>query len=580
MRSRGSKFKQMRRFGCSGVVLAGLLSACASPSLRHGAAGNALLHPLQRIQVATTDADHDVVAQLLLGESALSHNDLKTAARAYGKASRLTTNHQVAERATELALAVHDLPAASEALARWHQLGGEPDVLAQADATLAMAQGHTRQVIEDGRRLVATHAPHAWERLVRVLVGSPDQAAAGQVLAAVATPERLPNDTQVWISMSGLAARLGRMDVAQRLATQTVQRFHNAPAYAWAGQLQFESGNQTRGRHLLEQALQKDPTNPRWRLLYASLLSRAGQSAAAARLLAEGPQSLQIYELRLALAVHDHQQASLQRIYRQLQQAKPPLRDQAGFLLGQLAEVLGRPGEALDWYGQVGDDDPHAFDADLRTALIMASQSRLDDAHAQLAQMQSDYLDQPAQLRQVNELDAVLYMRQRRYTQAVAAYTAALGEAGRDPGLLYDRGIAHASAGDIDASIADFRQVLQLKPGDIDASNALGFTLADNHRDLPEAEQLIDVARQSRPNDPVINDSWGWLQYRLGHLPQAEQALTAAWQAQPDPEIGVHLGEVLWQAGQKDQARQLFHRIQQQDPHNLSLQQTLGRLHP
>ncbi|MHC1480355.1 tetratricopeptide repeat protein [Frateuria aurantia] len=571
----------MRRFGCCGVVWAGLLTACTTAPRHPVSSPSQAQQPLTQIVVATPDEDHDLIAQLLLGEDALSHSDLKTAAQAYIKASQLSDEAQVSERATELALAVHDLPAAGRTLARWHQLGGAADVLAQADATLALAQGQTSQAIEDARRLVATGEPHVWERLVRVLAaGHPDPAVAGQVLAAVATPERLPNDSQVWIAMSSLALRLGRADVAQTLAQQAVQRFHSAAAYAWAGQLQFESGHPDQGRSLLEQALQKDPSNPRWRLLYASLLSQAGAQQRAAHLLADGPQSLQIYQLRVALAAHGHQQQQLQSIYQQLRQAHSPLREQAAYLLGQLAELLNRPGEALDWYDQVGDDDPHAFDADLRTAVIQANQARLDDAHAQLARMQSDYLDQPGQLRQIDELDAILYMRQHRYPEAVAAYTAALGYSPDDSGLLYDRGIAHASAGQVDASIADFRQVLRLKPGDIDASNALGFTLADSNRDLSEAEQLIAVARQARPDDPVINDSWGWLQYRLGHLPQAEQVLSAAWQHEPDPDIGVHLGEVLWQAGQKDRARQLFQHIQQQDPHNPALQQTLGRLHP
>lgn len=561
-------------------MLAGLLTGCAGPLTHPAPAGNALRQPLQRLQVPIPDAAHDVVAQLLLAEDALSHNDLKTAARAYVQASQLTREPQVAERATELALAVHDLPAAERSLARWRQLGGQGDVLAQADATLALAQGHTSDVIAALRRLVATHAPHAWERLVRVLLGTPDQAMAGQVLAAVATPARLPADSQIWIAMSGLAGRLGRADVAQQLADEAVRRFHNASACAWAGQLQFQAGHPAQGRVLLEQALQKDPSNPRWRLLYASLLTQSGQPAAAARLLAEGPQSLQVYELRVALAAHAHQHGQLQALYRQLQQAPTALRSQAPWLLGQLAELLGHPAAALDWYDQVGDDDPHAFDADLRTAVIEADQSRLDEAHAQLARMMSDYLDQSDQQRQINAFDAVLYMRQRRYAEAVSAYTTALAYAGADAGLLYDRGVANASAGRVDAAIADLRRVLQLKPGDIDASNALGFTLADHHRDLPEAEQLIGQARKARPDDPVITDSWGWLQYRLGHLPAARQALSSAWQAQPDADIGVHLGEVLWQSGDRAQAHQLFERIRRQDPHNPSLLQTLGRLHP
>jgi Flp pilus assembly protein TadD len=149
-----------------------------------------------------------------------------------------------------------------------------------------------------------------------------------------------------------------------------------------------------------------------------------------------------------------------------------------------------------------------------------------------------------------------------------------------DPGLLYGRGLAYAEAGRIDPAIADFRHLLKIKPGDVDASNALGFTLADAGRDLAEAEKLIGVARAAKPDDPSIADSWGWLQYRLGHLEQAADVLRGAWKASRNADIGAHLAEVLWKQGHHQEARQLFDEAHKLDPHNAVLQSALRRLHP
>jgi len=171
-------------------------------------------------------------------------------------------------------------------------------------------------------------------------------------------------------------------------------------------------------------------------------------------------------------------------------------------------------------------------------------------------------------------------MREQRYPQAVEAFTRALQVVPNDPGLLYGRGLAYAEADQTDLAVQDFRSLLKLKPDDIDASNALGYTLADAGRDLPEAEQLIGKARAARPNDPAIADSWGWLQYRLGHLDQAVQALRVAWQAAKDADVGVHLGEVLWKQGDHQDAQHVFDEVHKIDPHNASLQSTLKRLHP
>jgi TolA-binding protein len=45
-----------------------------------------------------------------------------------------------------------------------------------------------------------------------------------------------------------------------------------------------------------------------------------------------------------------------------------------------------------------------------------------------------------------------------------------------------------------------------------------------------------------------------------------------------DPEIAVHLGEVLWKKGQQDDARKLWREAKAKDPKNDALKSTLARL--
>jgi tetratricopeptide (TPR) repeat protein len=316
------------------------------------------------------------------------------------------------------------------------------------------------------------------------------------------------------------------------------------------------------------------------RLVYAGLLSQAGDYAGASRLLEQGPQNADIYAMRAGLAAHDKNDKALAALYWELQKAAPDVRESNAYLLGQLAEMQHRDAEALGWYDQVGDDDAHAFDADLRSALLLHGQGKQADAHQLLEQLQMSYLDQPTQLRQAWQLDAELYLREQNYAKAEAAFSHALQIVPDDPGLLYNRGLTYADAGQIDLAVQDFQHLLKIKPGDVDASNALGYTLADANRDLPEAERLIKVARTAKPDDPAIADSWGWLQYRLGHLDQAAQTLRGAWLARKDADVGVHLGEVLWKQGRHQDAEHVFAEVRKLDPHSSSLQQALKRLNP
>ena len=59
-----------------------------------------------------------------------------------------------------------------------------------------------------------------------------------------------------------------------------------------------------------------------------------------------------------------------------------------------------------------------------------------------------------------------------------------------------------------------------------------------------------------RPYDGYIVDSVGWAYYRLGRYDDAAQTLEAAVLLVPgDPTINDHLGDALWKAGRKMEAR-------------------------
>jgi tetratricopeptide (TPR) repeat protein len=573
------KFKQVRHFVAGGLVMLSV-AGCASLQGPGGAASKTPPQPLARMNLPAPDPDHDLLTQLLAGELALSDADLKGASQAYGKAMVVSTDPDVAGKAVALAIATHNPETAQNAINRWQALGASPAQLAQARAELAIEQGQTDEARHQLSMLLASGDKDAWRMFGRVLIGSRDPALASHLLESLATPDKLPPDPKAWLAMSQLGEQLGRHAYAQQIADEAMKRFGTAETYAWAAQLKLDNGDKTGGLSLLREAQGKDPTNIGLRLTYASLLGQSGQYAQATQLLEKGPQNAQTYAMRAALAANAKDDKALAEVYKQLSQAPADVRDASAYLLGQLAEVLDRKEEALKWYDQVPDDDDHAFDADLRSAILLQSLGRSAEAHQQLAEMQTDYLDQPAQLRRAYEVDADLYMREKRYPEAVNAYTHALQVVPDDPDLLYGRGLAYAEMGKIDSAVGDFRRLLQIKPNDVDASNALGFTLADANRDLPEAEKLISVARAAKPDDPSIADSWGWLQYRLGHLNQAADVLRGAWQSGKDADVGVHLGEVLWKEGQHEQAQRIFDEVRRIDPHNANLQETIKRLQP
>jgi tetratricopeptide (TPR) repeat protein len=405
------------------------------------------------------------------------------------------------------------------------------------------------------------------------------------VLEDLAVAERLPRNEGIWVALSQLGEHLGRHAFARKLANAAVQRFGGPDSIRWAASLKLSMGDRAGARALYAKGVAAHPRDAALRLGYSALLGDEHKYDEAMRVLAAGPQTPGTWSARVAFAARANDDAALRRLYSELQRAElkssPSGRSSDNvFLLGQLAELMHQDRQALDWYAKVEPYGSHGFDARIRSAVLLDKTGKPVQAHALAVQLQHDYADDPDSLRTAYELDAQLYSQHGDHDRAIAVYNRGLGALPGDAALTYDRGIAEASAGNIEAALRDFRKVLAQNPDNVEAMNALGFTLADADRDLPEAARLLRKALAAKPDAGAIMYSWGWLQYRLGHLDEAASYLRRAWAAQRDPDIGAHLGEVLWKLGQHRDAREVFAKVRKLDPHNAALQHAERRLRP
>ena len=167
----------------------------------------------------------------------------------------------------------------------------------------------------------------------------------------------------------------------------------------------------------------------------------------------------------------------------------------------------------------------------------------------------------------------------KQYDAAYEVLSTAIDKVVDDPDLLYDKAMLTEKMGRMDEMERLLRQVMTLKPDYHQAYNALGYSLADRNERLPEAQQLIKRALDAEPNDPFIQDSMGWVEFRMGNSAQALSYLEAAYKAQPDVEIAAHLGEVLLSLGQRNRAIAIWREALKVDRHNDTLLETLKRLH-
>jgi tetratricopeptide (TPR) repeat protein len=157
--------------------------------------------------------------------------------------------------------------------------------------------------------------------------------------------------------------------------------------------------------------------------------------------------------------------------------------------------------------------------------------------------------------------------------QAIAAFP-------DDDQLLYARAMNLDTEDNLIAMEADLRKILEHKPDNAIALNALGYTLADKTNRLAEAFLLIQKAHTLEPENPAILDSLGWVLFKLGKREEALVYLLKAFQGYQDGEVAAHLGEVLWSLNQKTEAFEVWLNVLNKNPEHPILLETIQRLAP
>lgn len=247
---------------------------------------------------------------------------------------------------------------------------------------------------------------------------------------------------------------------------------------------------------------------------------------------------------------------------------------QAWLMLAQAAEQRGDFAAAERWLARI-DDPQRALDVLTRRASMLVRQGQLAQAR-ELVRSAPERRPEDARAKLVAEVS--LLREARRWQEAYELLGTAVQRFPDDGDLLYEQAMMAEKRNRIDEMERLLRRVMALRPDNAHAYNALGYSLADRGQRLDEAKKLIVRALELAPGDPFITDSLGWVEYRLGNREEALQLLRRAWDARPDPEIGAHLGEVLWSLGRKDEARSVWRDSRRRDAANEVLRETLARL--
>ncbi|MEF3075035.1 tetratricopeptide repeat protein [Methylobacter sp. Wu1] len=506
-----------------------------------------------------TEIDPDVMYMLLAAELAGQRGQYEIALEGYMEAAKRTNDPRFAERAAKIAMYMKDSNKTNEAVSLW--LSQDPNnITARKIAALSALRAGDKQVAVEHVDKLLIIDPAGFENSMLELAVALEKENKVSFLYDVldALSLRHQNQAEVYFVQSLLAMQMKNTDLAK---TKIQQALDVQPdwdkAQIFQAQISASSGDLNTAAKLLEKAVAKYPENDKIKKLLAQVLIKAEKYEEAGEvyqgIISANPNDA---ESQFALALV-HLQLSrdnkAEDILKKLLE-QPEWQSQASFYLGKIEEKRKNTKKAMAWFDKV-KDGPFVLDAEISAISLLAKDNQFDEANSRLNSLRSQF---PKQKLRLILIQAELYNQQKQYEQAFNLLTNALADMPGQKELLYTRALMAERLNRLDILEVDLKKILAEDPDNAEALNALGYTLAEKTDRYAEAEKYLEKALRLQPDEAVIMDSYGWLQFKLGNTEQALFYLQKAYAKRQEGEIAAHLAEVLWALNRKSEARKIF----------------------
>jgi tetratricopeptide (TPR) repeat protein len=256
--------------------------------------------------------------------------------------------------------------------------------------------------------------------------------------------------------------------------------------------------------------------------------------------------------------------------------ARQPEQHEIAYFLGVVQRKMGKPVEAIQTFDRIPSDHERYADSRVQVAGIYEEKGDLAAARLEVEKAREVEPGRPLDL-----YAASLQAKGGDVPGAIAFLEGLLDDAPEDAEVLYNIGVIHGEAKNVEEAIRYMRIVLGLNPDHAGALNYVGYTFAERGENLDEAEAMIARALELKPDDGYITDSLGWVYYmrarpllaagnvaeaRLWLARAATELERAAKLTGGDPVISEHLGDVHLALGQKKVALDHYEEAMRLEP--------------
>jgi tetratricopeptide (TPR) repeat protein len=530
--------------------------------------------------------------EVLMGELTARSGDPGAGYGLVLDAARRSRDSKLFQRAVEIALQSRSGDAALAAARAWKESVPDSREARRFELQILIALNRIGETVEALRAEVAA-TPQVERPFLLAVIARNYGRATDKKLAASVVEQALAEELKSPATGGAAWGTVGRLRLAAgdtagaldaAIKGQELDPSSDGPALL---ALELMDPSQPLAEPIVKRYLAGPKAQPEMRMAYARVLVEGRRYAEAtaelSALTVARPELPEPWLLLGSLQVQARQDAVAETSLRRYMSLAGSQRDpeaqergltQAYLLMAQLSERKKDYAGADSWLARIDNTDDLVV-AQVRRAALLARQGKLPQARELVRSLPDRTADEKKQ----KFLAEVQLLRDaKQYQAAFDMLAQASVSAPTDTDLIYDQAMVAEKLNRLDEMERLLRRLIELKPDNQNAYNALGYSFADRKVRLEEARTLIQKAVQLAPDDPFIADSLGWVEYRLGNTGEAMRILEDAYRRRPDPEIGAHLGEVLWATGQRDRAMTIWKEASLADADNETLQETLKRL--
>ena len=522
----------------------------------------------------------ELLYSLLVAEIAFKRGEVDVAVDNYIDAAKASKDVEVIRRATRIADFSRSVPKALQSAKLWVETAPDDIEARQTYAVLLLRSGELEASVAQVELLINNlseeHTGPVMLQLVAQLSRERDKATVLKFMEQLV--QKQANNAglhfanaQLNMRLNNFASAMGAINMALNLNPD----WYEAVALK-ARILQLENKNDE-AISFFESQLQNDALDEvSMRIAFARMLmdmkymSRAlDQYVILATLQPENNDLLYAAGL-LSMQMENVDQAEgyFQKLY-DLKKRKV----EASYYLGQVAESRKNLDKAIQWYSGVRRGELY-IEAQMRIAALLSKQKLYDEAVKKVRSIRA--YDSRDKLK-LYLLEGDIELEAQRYNAAFTIYDRALLDMPEDSNLLYARALAAEKIDRIDILENDLRFILKSEPNNVQALNALGYTLADKTERYDEALKYIKRALALEPKDPAIVDSMGWVYYRMGRHQEALTYLRRAMEIIGDVEIAAHFGEVLWVSNKREEAIKIWDQALKDSPDSQTILDVMRR---